>query len=108
MRVYSCCRLLRRHNLKNQLKCQISAPPRNHKSSVGKLQAEDQPLVSVGAYVSQQGEQKHGKNGVQRHAAVMQLKSIISTLTYQMYGQGWEKSKVGSFSTGLLEPESNF
>lgn len=43
----NCCRLLHRHNLKNQVKCQISAPPRNSKSSVGKSQAEDQPLTLV-------------------------------------------------------------
>lgn len=79
-----------------RLKCQISAPPRNHMSSGGKLQAEDEPLMLGWAYVNQQGKQKHAKSCMQRHALVMQLKQFISTVMYQMYSQG-EKSNLAIF-----------
>lgn len=43
------------------------------------------------------GKTKARKDRVQRHAADTQLKLIMSTVTYQMYSQGWEKSNLAIF-----------
>lgn len=43
------------------------------------------------------GKTKACKDCVQRHAADTQLKLIMSTVTHQMYSQGWEKSNLAIF-----------